>query len=165
MVGAGLIWLDHADGPIPQYPVMYVIPVSLAAWYSGRSPALALAGGVPFMHCVFLMTRWNQSGDLFALLGPAVFRAAVIVVMALWFARLAKHERKVHVYVEQLEGLLPIFAFRNSIRNQTGEWEPNERFIANRSKAEFSHSFCKSCGKIHYPDFDCDASLPPLPIR
>ena len=158
-VGAGLIWLDYLDGPNSQYPVLYVIPVTLAAWYSGRWPALALGLAVPFAHALFLLTQWNAPGDT-AGLGPTIFRAIVIIVMALWFARLAEHERKVHVYVERLEGLLPICAFCKSIRNQTGEWEPIERFISNRTEAEFSHSFCKSCGKIHYPDFDYDAPSP-----
>ena len=137
-----------------------MIPVTLAAWYSGRWPALLLAFIVPFTHGVFLTMLWNRPEDLFAGVGPTVFRAGVIMVMALWFARLAEHERTVHVYVERLEGLLPICAFCKSIRNQTGEWEPIERFISNRSEAEFSHSFCKSCGKIHYPDFDYDAPSP-----
>ena len=158
VVGAGLIWLDYTDGPTPQYPAMYVIPVSLAAWYSGRWPALALAGGVPFMHGLFLMTLWNQSGDLFALLGPTIFRGAVIMVMALWFARLAEHERKVHVYVERLEGLLPICSFCKSIRNDAGVWEPMETYISKRSEAEFTHSFCQACGKTYYPDFHFDGA-------
>ena len=160
VVGAAMIWLDYLDGPDGQYPVLYVIPVSLAAWYSGRWTALGLAAAVPLMHGVFLMTLWKQSGDL---LWPTIFRAGVIIVMALWFARLAEHERKVHVYVERLEGLLPICSFCKSIRNQAGEWEPIERFISNRSEAEFSHSFCKTCGKTHYPDFDYDA--PSVPNR
>ncbi len=160
VVGAGLIWLDYVDGPNSQYPVVYVIPVTLAAWYSGRWPALALALTVSITHAVFLLAHWNPPGDPFAGLWPTIIRAGVVIVMALWFARLAEHERKVHVYVERLEGLLPICAFCKSIRNQTGEWEPIERFISNRSEAEFSHSFCKSCGKIHYPDFDYDAPSP-----
>ena len=32
-----------------------------------------------------------------------------------------------------------------------------ERFIADRSEADFTHSFCPTCGKTHYPDFEYDA--------
>ena len=42
-VGASLIAIDYLVGPDFRYPVVYVIPVILAAWYSGRQPAVALA--------------------------------------------------------------------------------------------------------------------------
>jgi hypothetical protein len=157
-VGAALIWADYHLGSTTEFPVLYVIPVALAAWYSGRWPALALAVVIPVIHGAFLVLMWHQPGDLFSVLGPTVFRGGVILVMALWFARLAEHERKVHTYMERLEGLLPICAFCKSIRNKNGEWETMETFISARSAAEFSHSFCKKCGKLHYPDFDYDGT-------
>jgi len=39
-----------------------VIPVSLAAWYSGRSPAIALAIALPLFHAVFVMTVMGGDG-------------------------------------------------------------------------------------------------------
>lgn len=157
-VGAALIWIDYVLGPNSQAPVLYVIPVTLAAWYSGRWPAVALAVAMPVAHGALLLTLWKQPGDLFVIMAPTILRGAVIMVMALWFARLAGHERKVHQYVERLEGLLPICAFCKSIRNQAGQWERIETFISDRSEAEFSHSFCPTCGKTHYPDFDYDGN-------
>jgi hypothetical protein len=157
-IGVALVGLDYWLGPAAQFPVIYVIPVALAAWYSGRWPALALAIAMPVIHGALLLTLWNAPGDLFTVLAPTAFRGVVIFVLALWFARLADHERKLHHYVERLEGLLPICSFCKSIRNQDGEWESLEHFISSRSDAQFSHSFCKSCGKMHYPDFDYEAA-------
>ena len=58
--GAGvavvLLWLDYATGLDTQFPSLYFIPVTLAAWYSGRWPALALAIGMPLVHIAFLLT-------------------------------------------------------------------------------------------------------------
>ena len=156
-VGAGLIWLDYVDGPNGQFPVFYVIPVTLAAWYSGRWAALTLTLAVASMHGVFLMTLWHQQGELLAVLGPTILRAAIIMVMALCFARLSEHERELHRYMVRLEGLLPICAFCKNIRNKAGDWEPIETYISERSEAEFSHGFCPTCGKTHYPDFDYPA--------
>jgi hypothetical protein len=154
-LGAVLIWMDFAGGPGSQFPVAYVIPVALAAWYSGRWPALALAVGIPLAHVAFLVTSSYQAGALgqvAAPIGETIFRAAVIFVMALWFARLSEHERALERHVQRLEGLLPICSFCKSIRNKAGEWETLETFISTRSEAEFSHGFCASCGKLHYPD-------------
>lgn len=156
-VGAALIWLDYVLGPDAQFPVLYVIPVTVAAWYSGRWPALALAVAIPLVHAGFLLTLWREPGNLFNILAPTILRGSVIMVMALWFSRLSEHERKVHQYVQRLEGLLPICSFCKSIRNKAGDWERIEIFISDRSEAEFTHSFCPTCGKTHYPDFDYDA--------
>lgn len=160
-IGAALIWLDYSPGPGTQFPVVYVIPVMLAAWYSGRWPALALAVALPLSHVVLLVALWRQPAeDLPELLATTIFRGAVIMVMALWFSRLSEHERELHRYVERLEGLLPICAFCKSIRNKAGDWETIETFISQRSEAQFSHTFCPSCGKTHYPGFDHDGAPP-----
>jgi hypothetical protein len=120
-----------------------------------------LAVVLPLVHATFLVALWKQPGDLFTLLAPTILRGAVIVVMALWFARLSEHERQVDRYVHRLEGLLPICSFCKSIRNKSGDWEPIETFISTRTEARFTHSFCPNCGKAHYPDFDYEGAPPP----
>ena len=149
LAGVGLIWIDHAAGPLSQFPVLYVIPVSLAAWYSGRRTALALATVVPVAHLLFLAEFWTPAAN-WTTFAATVVRGAVIFVMALWIARLSEHERALTRYVQRLEGLLPICAFCKSIRNTDDQWEPLETFISTRSDAEFSHGFCPTCVKTHY---------------
>ena len=153
-VGAALIGIDYAGGFNTPYPLLYVIPVTVAAWYSGRRAAVALAVVVPLMHAVFLVTVWEPPGNLVTPMIATALRGAVVLVMGLWVSRLSDHERKLHHYVQRLEGLLPICAFCKSIRNTADEWEPIEGFISRRSEAQFSHTFCPSCSKTHYPDFD-----------
>ena len=74
-----------------------------------------------------------------------------MMALALWFHRLADHERQLHRYVDHLEGLLPICSYCKSIRNESGQWELLEDFITARSSADFSHGLCPSCLKRHYP--------------
>jgi hypothetical protein len=147
-----LVWLDYAAGPDTSFPVIYVIPVILAAWYSGRRPAIALAVLVPLAHVVFLVAVWQPSGSSVALVAATAMRATVIVILALWFARLSEHERALQHHVQTLEGLLPICAFCKNIRNEAGEWERLERFISSRSDARFSHAYCPACMKERYPE-------------
>jgi hypothetical protein len=149
-IGLGLIWIDYLVGPLTQFPVLYVIPVSVAAWYSGRWPAVALAVIVPVVHIIFLLALWPEPGDAVTLAVATLFRGAIVVVMTLWFARLSEHERSLHRYVLKLEGLLPICAFCKSIRNEAGNWEPLERFISTHSDAQFSHCFCENCVQKQY---------------
>jgi hypothetical protein len=79
-------------------------------------------------------------------------RGGVVLVIALWFARLADLERELSRQVKILEGLLPICSFCKSIRNENGQWECLETFISRRSEAEFSHGVCPSCGAANYPE-------------
>ena len=152
-IGAALIGLDYVAGAENQYPVLYVIPVTLAAWYSGRWPAVSMAVVMPLAHLTFQVAVWMEPGGLAGAIGATLGRGTVILIMALWFARLSEHERALHRHVHTLEGLLPICAFCKSIRTQAGKWEPLESYISKRSEAHFSHGFCPPCGKEHY-DYD-----------
>jgi len=150
--GSVLLWIDYLSGPHASFPVVYVLPVSLAAWYSGKWPALVLAIAVPLLRLTFLAGPVGAIELSRSFVFTTLFRGAVIVVMALWFARLAELERDLEGRVKVLEGLLPICAFCKNIRNEAGEWERLEAFISKRSGAEFSHGVCPSCGEMHYPD-------------
>lgn len=159
-VAALLLWLDYATGLDTQFPSLYFIPVTLAAWYSGRWPALALAVAMPLVHIVFLLTLKRPAGSLVTLVGMTVVRGAIIIVTALWFARLSKHERDLHRHVQTLEGLLPICTFCKNIRTEGGDWERLETFISKRSTAQFSHGFCPTCAREHYGDYIDDDPAP-----
>lgn len=152
-IGALFIWLDYVAGPNPFFPVLYAIPVILAAWYSGRLPAAALALGVVAARIAFLTFVWTPP-DLAFFIAATIFRGAIVLAIGIWFARLSDYERDIHGYVHRLEGLLSICAFCKGIRNAAGQWEPLETYISTRSEAQFSHGLCPGCGKLHYPELD-----------
>jgi hypothetical protein len=146
-----LLGVEWLTGLHNQFPMIYFIPVSLAAWYSGRNPAIALGVAIPLAQLAFMILE-RHPASLTTLVALTVFRGTVIIVMALGFARLAEHERALNDEVQMLKGLLPICSFCKSIRNQEGEWEHLERYISRRSETEFSHGICPSCHKVHYAD-------------
>ena len=43
--------------------------------------------------------------------------------------------------------------FLQEIRREDNTWEHMETYITKRSEAQFSHSVCPDCLKVHYPDF------------
>lgn len=147
-----MLWIDHLASRTGQFPVIYVLPVILAAWYSGKWPAVGLAIAVPLFRLLFLVMPHQPPEGMSALVLATALRGVVIIFIALWFARLAEFERELQRQVKVLEGLLPICAFCKNIRNETGEWERLEKFISRRSEAQFSHGVCPSCGEKHYPE-------------
>ena len=150
-LGAVVLWVDDFTGLNSSFPVVYAVPVILAAWYSGKGTAIALAVAVPI--CRMLAFVWaHGSEDGLVSFGLATgLRGVVVLVVGLWFARLADYERDLNRHVKVLEGMLPICSFCKSIRNENGRWEHLESFISRRSQAEFSHGVCPSCGAAHYP--------------
>jgi len=149
-VGALFIAIDYAGAAGTEFPTLYLIPVILAAWYSGAWPAIALAVAVSAFHVLVLILGW-QGDDLTLPIAMTLVRLVVVSVMGLWFARLSEHERQLHRYVVKLEGLLPICSHCKSIKNEAGDWEPLEAFMSERSGADFSHGLCPNCVREHYP--------------
>ena len=146
-----MLWIDYSTSRAGQFPVIYVLPVILAAWYSGKWAAVGLAIAVPVFRLLVLVMPLNLPEGMTSLALATALRGIVIIFMALWFARLAEFERDLQKQVKVLEGLLPICAFCKNIRNEGGDWERLEKFISRRSEAQFSHGICPSCAEKHYP--------------
>ena len=150
-LGAGMLWVDYLTFESANFPVFYVVPVILAAWYSGMWPALGLAIAVPVFRLMFLVLPQSSPGQMTGVALATAFRGVVIAFLALWFARLAEFERSLERRVKILEGMLPICSYCKNIRNDKGDWERMEAYISRRSEAEFSHGICPSCSQKHYP--------------
>jgi len=64
--------------------------------------------------------------------------------------------------IKHLEGILPICANCKKIRlegtvaTDQKNWVPVEKYIKDRSDAQFTHSLCPACAKILYPEIDLD---------
>ncbi|MGH7255362.1 MAG: response regulator, partial [Nitrospirales bacterium] len=53
--------------------------------------------------------------------------------------------------VKVLRGFIPICAACKKIRNDQGYWEQVERYLRDRSEAEFTHDICPDCVEKLYP--------------
>ncbi len=51
-----------------------------------------------------------------------------------------------------LEGLLSICSFCKKVRAEDDQWVKIERYVAERSDSDFTHSLCPECMEEHYPD-------------
>jgi len=61
LVAALVLAADDFVGVNSQLPTLYAIPVALAAWYSGRWPAVALATAVPVFHIILVLTVMSRT--------------------------------------------------------------------------------------------------------
>lgn len=52
----------------------------------------------------------------------------------------------------QLKGLIPICAWCKKVRDDKGYWTQVEVYVADHSKADFSHGICPQCEKKLHPE-------------
>ncbi|MDA1306758.1 MAG: tetratricopeptide repeat protein [Acidobacteria bacterium] len=99
----------------------------------------------------------------------AIIAVLVLSSLALLYARFRlKHQSETHLRaqaqelsaaldrVQTLKGMLPICASCKKIRDDNGYWTQVERYVAEHSAAEFTHSICPSCFEGLYPEHGHD---------
>jgi hypothetical protein len=145
---------DYLTGPYISFPVLFIFPVALMAWF--RSCRWAI-----FLSLVLCAARQEMSVhwqaetkfSLSIIFINTEIRMVVLFLVALLISRVARQQRGLLTKVRVLEGILPVCSFCKKIRNDENVWESIETYIGRRSEAQFSHSICPECGKIHYGDF------------
>lgn len=145
---ATLVLIDYAAGPDAPFPVFYVVPVVLAAWYSGQMISLYMALALPAQRLVLELWVWDvtaQPTDV-ALLATMI-RISTYTLLGLATFRLSEHERALKRDLATLQGLLPLCARCKSIKNTESNWESLESYLESRSGAQFSHGLCPNCSR------------------
>ena len=152
ILGIVILIGDYVSGPAIQFPILYLIPVSLASWYSGWKWGLAFAVTMPLIRLYYGMF-WPVPLTPYDALINTVIRILVLGGAAFLVSRTARQTQELARRVNVLEGILPVCSFCKKIRDQQGHWHSMEQFITERSDAQFTHGFCPECGERHYGEF------------
>ncbi len=87
----------------------------------------------------------------------------VTLAIALYKARAEKERKELTLSrqkaldeIKTLSGLIPICAACKKIRDDNGYWQAVEKYITERSNAQFTHGICPECVKKLYPGMDID---------
>jgi hypothetical protein len=146
-----IIAVDHLTDPYIRFPLLFLLPVTLASVYNGRWWGVGLAVSMPVIRCYFeiWIVPWAVTQEMI----NTGIDLIVLTVFALLIDRTAQQTRALLREVTLLRGILPICSFCKKIRTEDSTWERVETYITNRSKAQFSHSVCPDCLQVHYPDF------------
>ncbi|MBU1910238.1 MAG: hypothetical protein KJ726_09340, partial [Verrucomicrobia bacterium] len=65
-LAAAVMGADYMSGPRIRFPIAFLLPVVLGAWYSGRAWGLAFAAGLPILRLLFVMSWNGSSAPVFA---------------------------------------------------------------------------------------------------
>ena len=152
LAGAGVLGIDYATGKFIMFPILFVVPVMLAAWFSAKRTAYALAVLLPLGRLA-IASLFDKPDPFVFLAINAIIRMTVLGLLAFLVARTARQTKELAHRVKQLEGILPICMFCKRIRDDHDEWRPLESYITEHSGAFFSHGLCADCQKKHYGEY------------
>ena len=152
LAGGGVLAIDYATGKFIMFPILFVIPVMLAAWFSAKRTAYVLAVALPLGRLA-IASLFDKPDPFVFLAVNALIRMAVLGLLAFLVARTARQTKELNQRVRQLEGILPICMFCKRIRDGQENWQPVETYISQHSQANFSHGICAECAKKHYGEY------------
>lgn len=150
---AGIVLLvDFTTGLHIRFPLVFILPVGLAAWKKDRILSYTLAIMLPLSRWSFHFI-WRDP----ELLSSVSINVPVSILALCFYAYLlnliARQKSVLEKRVKILEGILPICASCKKIKNEKGEYEKIEKYVSEHSEASFSHTICPECGKKLYPDY------------
>lgn len=146
-MGVGILLLDLWTSPLLMFPILFVLPVVLSAWFCSARLAYVLAVLLPFGRFL-IVTCVDATGSIAANTANALIEVAVLSLLAFLVAHTARLSREIKV----LRGRLPICMWCKRIRDEGGSWQKLETYIAELSEADFSHGLCPECKQEHYGD-------------
>ena len=142
---------DYFSGPFIQLPILFLVPVTLATWYSGRPWGVAMAVFLPLVRIVF-SAFWAVPWSITTTILNGLIQMATLAAFA-FLVDQAVQRKALYAEVQLLRGILPICSFCKKIRNEDDQWEPLERYISGHSDAQFSHGLCPDCAQEHYGEW------------
>ena len=152
LLALAVLVIDYMTGPYIRFPILYLLPITLASWRNGFKRGLVFAVAMPLVHLSF-SNFWITPFTLFYATINTFIRIAVFVAFAYLVNKVGVQKRELEKEIQTLKGILPICSFCKKIRNQEGSWESLERYISTRTDAEFSHGLCPECARKNYPQF------------
>ena len=133
-LSVGLLFLDLLTGKFLMFPIEFVVPVALSAWYCSPGLAYLIAVMLPvgrFPISAFVELR---SSVPFALANAGV-RIAVLVLLAYLVARVARLTRELQ---KQVDHYVTICAWSKTVEYQ-GEWISFEEYLGRRFNVVITH--------------------------
>lgn len=147
--------LDFLIGPRIIFPITFMLPIIVSAWFCRSYYAYSLAVVQPLIRFGFQFYwpfPWNVTDSII----NTAIRIIVFLLFAYFVSLTARQARELAKRVNLLEGILPICSLCKKIRDERNNWQPVEVYVSNRSEALFSHSLCPDCMNRDYKNVRSD---------
>ena len=133
-LGASILLLDLFTGPFLLFPILFVIPVTLSAWFRSARLAYSLAVLLPLGR-LLIAAFVDTPSPLPYLIANCLIRVAVLVFIAFLISRTARQTKELQ---QRLESLVTICVWSRTVEFQ-GEWISFEQYLLRRFNINTSH--------------------------
>ena len=137
-----LLLANHSD-PYYDFPMLFLIPVLIASWYSGRWWGLALGIGLPLVRYVLTVAVWEIPSTMVHPVGNASIRIVVLSCFAVLTDLLHRQQKQIKI----LEGFLPICHNCKRIRDAENQWQPIDVYLNEHAGTVFLQGLCTDCAR------------------
>jgi len=134
LIGLIVLLLDLLTGPFLLFPILFVIPVLLSAWFSDRKWAFAFSVFLPLGRLIIAVLV-EAPVPFDALVANALIRVAVLSILAFFISRTARLTRALE---ERIAGLVTMCAWSHTIEYE-GEWISFEEYLKRRFDLDTTH--------------------------
>jgi len=152
VLAAVILLADFLTGKEIHFPILFILPIGLAAWSNHRVMLYSFSVFLPLARYIFYFF-WKLPFTLVEDAITTVIQVIAFLLYAYFMEYRALQTRTLKKEIKILDGILPICASCKKIRNEKGEYEQIEEYISTHSEAEFTHGICPDCVKKLYPNF------------
>lgn len=131
----GILALDLVTGPFLQFPILFILPVALSAWFLHSRLAYTLAILQPLGRCCIAQFV-EPTHTLPFIIANALIRMTVLLLVAYLIARTARQTRLLE---ERVSGFVKICAWSRTVEYE-GQWISFEQYLKRRYNIDVTHS-------------------------
>ena len=133
-LGAAILLLDFFTGPFLMFPILFVVPVTLAAWFCTARLAYLLAVLLPVGRLIIAVFVDHTAPTSYSA-ANALVRIAVLAYIGFLANRTA---RQTQALQQQIDTLVTICAWSRTVEYR-GEWIWFETYLLRRFNVHVSH--------------------------
>lgn len=133
-IGVAILLLDFLTGPFLLFPILFVIPVALAAWFHSPRLAYALAILLPLGR-LLIAVFVDVPAPLVYSVANALIRVVVLLFLAFLVSRTARQTKELE---RRVNDLVTMCAWSRTVEYQ-GEWISFEQYLLRRFNINTSH--------------------------
>ena len=135
LMSFGIFALDLYTSPFLEFPILFVVPVALCAWYYRTSWAYVMAVLLPFGR--FLIAEFiEKPHPIQFIIANMLVRIAVFLFVAFLVGRTAQLTSQLR---ERVAGLVKVCSWSHTIE-YNGEWLSFEEYLKRRFNINTSHA-------------------------
>ena len=134
LLGAAILLFDLVTGRFLLFPILFVIPVALSAWFRSARLAYSLAVLLPLGR-FFIAALLDNPAPLPYIVANALIRVAVLVFITFLVSRTARQTKELQ---QRVDSLVTICAWSRTVEHQ-GEWISFEQYLLRRFNINTSH--------------------------